>query len=69
MKVRARGRWNISLDEFFGFEKLLQVSHLPGTHNQKDGSLRKGPPQNALVGAFTRLPKSFLSNLEENACI
>lgn len=40
MKVRARGRWNISLDEFFGFEKLLQVSHLPGTHNQKDGSLR-----------------------------
>jgi len=50
-----------SLNQFLGFKKALEMSHLPSPHHQQDSGLSQSPPQNSLVGTLTCLSKSFLS--------
>ena len=37
------------------------MSHLPGAHDEEDGGLRQGPPQNPLVGALAGLAEPLLA--------
>lgn len=52
-----------SSDKFLGFEKLLEMPHLPSSHHEEDGRLSQGPPENALIRALARLTEPFLTNL------
>ena len=52
------------LDEFLSLEEFLEMSHLPGTHNEENGRLSQRPPQDTLVGAFARLTEPFFAYLK-----
>lgn len=51
------------LHQLLGFEKALEVPHLPDTNGHEDQSLQDGPPQHSLVGALTGLSEALLSPL------
>ena len=54
-------RDEIGLDQFLGLEETLEMSHLPGAHDQEDAGLGQGPPQHSLVGALASLTEPLLS--------
>ena len=49
------------LHQLLGLEETLEVSHLPGAHDEEDGGLRQGPPQHPLVGALAGLAEPLLA--------
>lgn len=49
------------LHQLLGFEKALEMPHLPDTNGHEDQSLQDGPPQYSLVGALTGLSEALLS--------
>ena len=48
------------LDQLLGLEETLEVSHLPGAHDEQDACLSEGPPEDPLVGALAGLSEPLL---------
>lgn len=55
--------WTIlnSLNKFLGFKETLEMTHLPESSNQKNQGLRKSPPEDPLVCAFTSCSETLFT--------
>lgn len=51
----------MALDEFFGFEELSQVSHLPQAGRNQHAQLTEWPPEHSLISRLARRSEPFLT--------
>lgn len=50
----------VCLHQFLGFKESLEMTHLPGAHDQQNAGLSERPPEDSGVCALTRLTESLL---------
>lgn len=55
-----------TLHQLLCLEEALEMSHLPDADGHQDESLNDGPPEDALVCAFTSLTETLLAVLKRH---